>query len=92
MRRLLLLLAVLAGWPGSLPAQQRSSQVGGRTSPDGKEELAINLPGGEHLKNTGGRDGAGLCVFTSIELAGPWKNVAAIDGLQKMMKQKPGGG
>jgi hypothetical protein len=43
-----------------------SSVEGGRTSPDGREEIQIDLPGAEHMKNTGGRDGAGLCVFTSV--------------------------
>ncbi len=74
------------------PAPAASSQVAGRTSPDGKEEIQCDLPGKEHIKNTGGRDGAGLCVFSSLEIAGHWQNVTALRGLQKKMQSEPGGG
>jgi hypothetical protein len=74
------------------------SQVGGRVSPDGAEELACDLPGAEHLKNTGGRGrggpgtGAGLCVFTSIEHSGRWQNVEELRGFQEKMTHEEGGG
>jgi len=69
-----------------------SSVEGGRTSPDGTEEIQIDLPGSEHLKNTGGRDGAGLCVFTSVEHSGRWQNVESVVGFQKKMTKEQGGG
>ncbi len=69
-----------------------SSVEGGRTSPDGREEIQIDLPGAEHMKNTGGRDGAGLCVFTSVEHAGRWQNVESIRGFQTKMTKELGGG
>jgi len=74
------------------------SQVGGRTSPDGAEEIMLDLPGAEQLHNTGGigprgpGSGAGLCVFTSIEHSGRWANEEALRGLQKYMTNKEGGG
>lgn len=71
---------------------EATSVEGGRTSPDGSEEIQIDLPGAQQMKNTGGRDGAGLCVFTSIEHAGRWQNVDSILGLQTKMTKEPGGG
>lgn len=68
------------------------SQVGGRTSPDGAEQIQIDLPGTQQLKNVGGRDGAGLCVFTSIEHSGRWQNVEKLTGFQNQMKKELGGG
>lgn len=71
---------------------EATSVEGGRTSPDGAEEIQIDLPGTQQMKNTGGRDGAGLCVFTSIEHAGRWQNVDSILGLQQKMTREQGGG
>jgi hypothetical protein len=71
---------------------ESTSVEGGRTSPDGSEEIQVDLPGSEQMKNTGGRDGAGLCVFTSIEHSGRWQNVESILGLQKKMTKELGGG
>ena len=71
---------------------EATSVEGGRTSPDGAEEIQIDLPGTQQMKNTGGRDGAGLCVFTSIEHSGRWQNVDSILGLQQKMTKEQGGG
>lgn len=68
------------------------SQVGGRVSPDGSEALACDLPAFEHMKNTGGSDGAGLCVFTSVEHCARWQNEGALRGFQQKMRKEPGGG
>jgi hypothetical protein len=71
--------------------------VGGPIAPDGTE-IQIDLPGELHKKNTGGMGpggpgtGAGLCVFTSIEHAALWQNVAQLQGFQRWMTSKPGGG
>src|SRR5262249_52856310 len=46
--------------PGPCPHEAR---VGGPTDDDGTE-IACELPGSQQLHNTGGSDGAGLCVFT----------------------------
>lgn len=68
------------------------SQVGGRNSPDNTEQLQIDLPAAEHMKNIGGRDGSGLCVFTSVEHSGRWQNVEQLTGFQLKMKKEDGGG
>jgi hypothetical protein len=67
------------------------AQVGGNVSPDGTE-IDCDLPGSEHLKNKGGRDGAGLCVFTSIDHAARWQNVPQLVGFRDWMTRHPGGG
>ena len=68
------------------------SQIGGRTSPDGVEALVCDLPALEHMKNTGGSDGAGLCVFTSVEHCARWQNEESLRGFQQKMRKEPGGG
>lgn len=79
--------------PPLVRAGPHESRVGGRTSPDGAEEILLDLPGAEHLKNVAGRDGSGCCVFTSLEVAGRWANVAQLRGFQqKVAKNEPGGG
>ena len=52
---------------------EATSVEGGRTSPDGAEEIQIDLPGNQQMKNTGGKDGAGLSASShrsSIVAAG----------------------
>src|SRR5437879_835027 len=88
-RWLWLLLLIL---PAGSPCRAAESQVGGRTSPDGKEEIIVDLPGSEHLKNVAGKDGSGLCVFTSLEHSGRWQNVEALRSFQQKMRKEAGGG
>ncbi|NBY00669.1 MAG: hypothetical protein EBQ87_01605, partial [Planctomycetes bacterium] len=76
----------------NLPGFYADSQIGGRTSPDGLESLVCDLPAMEHLKNTGGSDGAGLCVFTSVEHCARWQNEESLRGFQQKMRKEPGGG
>ena len=83
----LLLLLLL-----NLPGIYADSQIGGRTSPDGIEALVCDLPALEHMKNTGGSDGAGLCVFTSVEHCARWQNEESLRGFQQKMRKEPGGG
>lgn len=64
---------------------------GGAVGPGGVE-VTCDIPVELRLKNTGGRDGAGLCVFTSIEIAGRYQNVTELEGFQAKMKREPGGG
>lgn len=56
------------------------------------EAIACDLPVAEHLRNATGRDGLGLCVFTSIEHAARWANEPALIGFRDFMTQRPGGG
>ena len=85
MNLIFLLLLNLSGFYGD-------SQIGGRTSPDGVEALVCDLPALEHMKNTGGSDGAGLCVFTSVEHCARWQNEESLRGFQQKMRKEPGGG
>jgi hypothetical protein len=68
------------------------ASVGGKIAPDGKSELQVDLPGALHLKNKGGSDGAGLCVFTSIDHCARWQNVASLINFRDWMTRYPGGG
>jgi len=58
------------------------------------EELAADLPGEFHHKNIGSRiDGAGMCVFTSIEHAATWHGIDSFIGFRDWCASKyPGGG
>ena len=67
------------------------AKVGGDSAPDGTP-VQIDMPQNLRMHNTGGRDGSGLCVFTSINHAAIWQNVAQLKDFQKWMKSKPGGG
>jgi hypothetical protein len=88
MKRLLCLCLLLL--PAALYAGP--SQVGGRVSPDGKEEITIDLPGDKQLHNQAGTDRAGLCVWTSLNHSAYWANVEELFSLQQYMRTQPGGG
>lgn len=60
-------------------------------SPAGKPAV-VDLPAALHIRNVGGSDGAGLCVFTSVEMAAHFQNVPELYGFQKWMTRRPGGG
>lgn len=70
----------------------------GPESPDGKARVAADLPQELRMHNTGGMGrggpgtGAGLCVFTSGEHAARLQNERLLNGLQKYMTTRPGGG
>jgi len=81
----------LAG-QGPAPAAPGKPVEGGKVSPDGTEEITCDLPEAEKKRNVGGRDGAGLCVFTSIEYSARWQNERRLADFQKAMRQEPGGG
>lgn len=70
--------------------------VGSLPTLGGKEyqgaQIMCDLPASEKKRNVGGRDGAGLCVFTSIEWAARWSNERRLFDFQKQMRQEPGGG
>lgn len=79
-------------------ATEGTSTVGGRVSPDGAEEITVDIPAALHMRNTGGMGrggpgtGSGLCVFTSIEICGHWQQMRSLYGLQKYMTTRAGGG
>lgn len=66
---------------------------GGPKSPDGKCEVCTDLPVELRLKNVGGTDGAGLCVFTSMWMAASsWQNIVEMRDFRKNMQKERGGG
>jgi hypothetical protein len=66
--------------------------TGGPVGPDAKTEVACDLPSDLLFHNTGGRDGAGLCVFASITYAAFYQNESKLTGLFNAMKKERGGG
>ena len=83
------LLAALAAvfLPASAPAIDTTTTP---KAPDGTYP-AIDFPAARHIRNIGGSDGAGLCVFTSIDMLADWHN-GRLTGFQKWMSTRPGGG
>lgn len=86
------ILFALVGLWAQPPQPSVAAKIGGKVSPDGKTQIGCDLPGDQHLKNIGGSDGAGLCVFTSISHSARWQRVDVLENFQAWMKQYPGGG
>jgi hypothetical protein len=84
-----LLAALLLPTLAALHAQP--AKINGPIAPDGTE-LALELPTSLNLKNKGGSDGAGLCVFTSISHSARWQNVQLLSNFRDWMTRYPGGG
>lgn len=55
-------------------------------------EVACDLPADRHLQNAPGSDGAGLCVFTTIDMVADWCGERVLLGFRDWMRTKPGGG
>lgn len=68
------------------------SRIGGKVAPDNKSEIHCDLPASQMLKNKGGSDGSGLCVFTSVEHSARWQEIGALLGFRDWMTRYPGGG
>lgn len=66
--------------------------LGGPVGPDGKTEVACDLPVDQRTRNVGGRDGAGLCVFTSVQNSARYQNESRLVNFQADMRKEPGGG
>lgn len=69
----------------------------GTAVPNGPEhagsQVEADLPSPLRVKNVGSRvDGAGLCVWASIEMASRYHNVPSLIGIFDAMKDEPGGG
>lgn len=76
--------------PRPRPQPANLDHIGGSTWDD--RTLLIDLPRDQHLANKVGRDGLGLCVFTSIDHAARWQNEPALIGFRDYMTKHPGGG
>lgn len=85
------LLALLL--PAEMSSQVGKISVGGAIGPHGKP-VQTDLPArsGLRARNVGGRDGAGLCVFTSIMHAARFQGERRLWEFQKQMRAEPGGG
>ena len=71
---------------------QASLSEGGPVGPDGKTEVVCDYPQSLRMRNTGGSDGAGLCVFTSVQNCARWQSGPVLQDFQAFMRQYPGGG
>lgn len=92
MRRIMLALVLsiaLAG--GQACAQSKAHVTKDGVANDGTE-VQVDLPRVLHVKNVGGSDGAGLCVFTSIQHSAYWQRVEPFQGFQAFMRSQRGGG
>ncbi len=87
-----LVLLAAGGFLGGQPAAENKAHL--TNSPYASDGTAVDawLPAGLHMKNVGGSDGAGLCVFTSIEMVARATNIRTLFGFQDWMKKRPGGG
>ena len=54
--------------------------------------IQLDFPTDRHLKNKAGKDGSGLCVFTSLDQAADWQHIEPIRGMRDWMTKYPGGG
>lgn len=82
----------LIGAPVTVNGKQTTARfaVGGPAM-DGVE-VACDLPASRHQRNTGGSDGAGLCVFTSVGHCADWHGESPYTRFRDWMKSRPGGG
>lgn len=88
-------MLVLLAYAGLLVGQSPSSGAAHLTTePYARDGTPVDawLPQSLHMKNTGGSDGAGLCVFTSIEMVARANNIRQLFGFQQWMTKRPGGG
>lgn len=56
------------------------------------ESIDCDVPMSLRIKNTGGSDGAGLCVFASLQMSANYQNVKELLDIFEWMKSQPGGG
>lgn len=65
--------------------------LGGPVGPDGTE-VAVDFPQGEDIRNIGSRrDGAGMCVMSSVEMAARWAGLEQMRGLRDWCAREAGG-
>lgn len=65
--------------------------AGGGTSPDGAEEVEIDLPTSQWVANQEGIDGLGLCSWASIDMAARWCSCSPLIGIIDRLRSLPGG-
>src|SRR5947208_10444683 len=67
-------------------------QLGGPVAPDGRRRVQIDFPLALRSANSVGRDGYGLCVFTSVMHAARWQKETPLEEFQALMRRELGGG
>jgi len=75
--------------------QSRPTDGAASTTTDpikGSVRVRNDLPNRFHLRNTGGSDGAGLCVFASISHSARWQDIDGLKDMMEWMRRYPGGG
>lgn len=82
----LFLLPVLSA-PVSAQAHVTKEPVANDGTP-----IQLDLPQSLHLRNKGGSDGAGLCVFTSLTHSASYQNIPVLQDFRDWMTRYPGGG
>lgn len=66
--------------------------LGGNESPAGTP-VAIDYPASEDIRNIGShKDGYGMCVMSSIEMAARWANISEARGIRDWAANEKGGG
>ena len=75
-----------------LPGFGQSSFINGLTH--GNETITCDLPGSQHIQNIGSKiNGAGMCVFSSIEMAALYSGLEQMRGWRNWCATSmPGGG
>lgn len=76
--------------PTPSPSAPEENWIGGAEH-DGRR-IRVELPQSEHLRNKGGIDTLGLCVFASLDMNARWQNVLPLIGFLDWMTKHPGGG
>ncbi len=67
------------------------AKVNGPTSPTGVP-IQLDFPTDRHQKNKAGKDGSGLCVFTSLGQAADWQHIETLRDMRDWMTHFNGGG
>lgn len=93
---LLAISAVFAGnafvdTPSDVARDAKAAITTNGMVPDNSRAVDCDLPNDLHLKNVGGSDGAGLCVFTSISHSARWQHVEVLKDFRDYMRAYPGG-
>src|SRR4051794_24575544 len=87
----LIACAALPPPPAPVADAPPRAHVAGPALEDGTE-IDCDLPTSLHVRNRGGSDGAGLCVFASMRHSGLWSDEPVFAALFEWMWARPGGG
>lgn len=69
-----------------------SVTVGGPKRPGGADEVSVDLPADQRIRNIGSKvDGAGMCVTSSVEMGARWQGLDEFRGFRDWCALQPGG-